>query len=140
MDLKSFPLSTKIFLVITALIIALGSVQTVRELVKLTGLRQQHPFVFGGEAFEGVKDVIQGEKYVSYITDKNLNVDKNIAEFSQAQFSLVPVILDLNNPNHRFLLINCESKPHAQAVLQYYKARPIRQNTLGVILAAREGL
>jgi hypothetical protein len=139
MDLKAFPLSTKIFLGITALVLMLGSVQTARELVRLTGLRQQNPFVFGGEAFAGVKDLIQDEKYVSYITDKNLSVDKNIAEFSQAQFSLAPVILDLNNPNHRFLIINCESKPHAQAVLKYYQARPIRQNNLGVILAAREG-
>jgi hypothetical protein len=138
MSLKAFPLSTKIFLIIIALIIALGSVQTVLDLIKVTGLRQQNPFVFAGEAFEGVKDIIQGEKYVSYITDKNLNIDKNIAEFSQAQFSLVPVILDLNNPNHRFLIINCESKPRAQAVLQYYKARLIRQNNLGVMLAVRE--
>jgi len=140
MDLKTIPLSTKTVLIITALIIVLGSVQTTWELVKVTGLRQQHPFVFGGDAFTGVKDIIQGEKYVSYITDKNLNIDKNIAEFSQAQFSLAPVILDLNNPNHRFLLINCESKPHAQAVLKYYKAQPLRQSNLGVILAAREDL
>jgi hypothetical protein len=139
MNFKAFPLSTKIFIAITALLVGWGSVQTIQELIKLTRLRQKNPFVFGGEAFTGIKDLIQGEKYVGYITDKDLKADKNIAEFSQAQFSLAPVILDLNNPNHRLLLINCESKQRAQAVLQYYKARPVRKNNLGVILAAREG-
>jgi hypothetical protein len=140
MDLKAFPLSTKTFLVIIALIITFGSVQAVRELIKVTELRQQNPFVFAGEAFAGAKSIIKDEKHVSYITDKDLAADKNIAEFSQAQFSLAPVILDLNNPNHRFLIINCDSPQRAKAVLQYYKARPVRQNNLGVILAVREGL
>jgi hypothetical protein len=140
MSLRNLPLSNKIFLGITALAITLGAFQSVMELQKLCVLRRQHPFIFGGEAFAGVKDLINGEKYVSYITDKDLKADKNIAEFSQAQFSLAPVILDLNNPNHRFLIINCESPLRAKTVLQYFHAKPIRQSNLGVILAIREGL
>jgi hypothetical protein len=139
MDTKNIPLSSKIFLGIIAAIIAFSSLQAVLELVKLSGLRQQHPFAFGGEAFAGVKDLIRGERAVGYITDKDFKIDKNIAEFSQAQFSLVPVILDFNNPNHRFLLINCADPRRAAMVLQYYKAIPIKKSSQGAMLAVREG-
>jgi hypothetical protein len=140
MDLKTLTIPTRIFLGITALIVAISGIQSARDLTKLSALRRQRPFFFAGEAFAGAKDIIHGEKYAGYITDKDLKLDKNIAEFSQAQLSLAPVILDLNNPNHRFLIINCESQERAKAVLQHYRARPIRRSSLGVILAVREGL
>ncbi len=137
---KSLPLSAKIVSSIIGLIIIAGAVQTALELTKLCGLREKNPFHFAGDNFAPILNQIRGEKYVGYITDKDMNKDQNIVEFEQAQFSLVPVILTLNDPNHRFLIVNCTSPLKAAAFLKSYGARVLRQNNLGTILAVREGL
>jgi hypothetical protein len=140
MELKNLSLPSRLFFAAAGLMILFSFFQTIGQLNKVIALRRANPFVFGGEKFEGIKDLVQGEKYVGYITDKDFKIDKNTAEFSQAQFALVPVILDLNNPDHRLLLINCDSPQKAIAFMKQYGARPIRGNNLGTILAVRENL
>jgi len=66
-------------------------------------------------------------------------IDRNTAQFSQAQFALAPVILDLNNLNHRFLIFDCDDERRAFAAMQQIHAKPLKRN-MGIILAEREDL
>ncbi|MBF0569421.1 MAG: hypothetical protein HQL18_01430 [Candidatus Omnitrophica bacterium] len=135
---KAFPLTTMITLAVIALAAAAGLVQTVQQLNKLVPLRRERPFVFAGIIFEGARGIIAGEKYVGYLTDRDIKGDKNAAaRFAHAQMALAPIILDLNNPGHRLLIIDCQNPQVAAVILAKIKARPLRQNGPGLIIAER---
>lgn len=135
--LPPLTLTSQISLGVLVLATMIGLVHGIAEIHHLATLRQQQPFVFAGKSLEGIRDLIRDEKYVGFISDRDMN-DKNIsAQFAQYQLALAPTILELNNPRHRFLILDLQDPRHAAMVLTQTQARPLRKNNLGIIIAER---
>lgn len=98
-------------------------------------LRKRRPYVFLGVKFLGLKDFVGHVQYIGYYTDKDLDQNQNAMQFSQAQYVLAPVILDLNNLRHEFIVFDCTSPKAAMDKIKEIGAVPLRVNQFGVILA-----
>ena len=118
-----------IFLALCLILIALNTYQLIPALL------QERPIVFAGIKFAGLGEVLKNEPRVGYITDLNLEEDGNLAEYSQAQYMLAPVILEINNAKTRFLIVNSSSDAAAFEQLQSLGLQPLKRNQFGVILA-----
>lgn len=133
----SLPLRTQITLVIIFLASATGLVHTGHNLYKISQKRREAPFVFAGAPFETIRPLFQGERSVGYLTDRDIN-DKNVgAQFAQAQLALAPIIMDFNNPAHRFLIVDCQDPRQAAAIITRLKAYPVKRSNTGIIIAER---
>ena len=92
-------------------------------------------FYFAGMRFSGLKDFLKGADYIGYYTDKNLSKSEYAAQFSQAQYILAPVILDLNNTSHRFILFDCTTEKKAFEKIKEIGAVAVKKNPYGIVLA-----
>ena len=63
----------------------------------------------------------------------------NSAQFAQAQLVVAPLIMDLNNMEHEFILFDCTSDEKALAKIKEIGAVPVKRNRYGLILARRPG-
>ncbi|MBF0388280.1 MAG: hypothetical protein HQL20_10610 [Candidatus Omnitrophica bacterium] len=117
-----------------------GIVGTVRELTALQAKRRAQPYAFGGEIFAGIKGATGSEKYLGYLTDRDINNDKVAMRFTQAQFTLAPLILDFNNPNHRLLILDFQDLKQAVALAEKMQLRLLKRSPQGLLFAERPGL
>ncbi len=90
-----------------------------------------------GAHFQDIKPLLQGVEYVGYYTNRNLSIPKNNKRYSQAQFVLAPTILDTNNLNHSFVILDCTDKSIVEKKLRQLQAIPIKINQYGIIVAER---
>ena len=95
-------------------------------------------FYFTGVRFSGLKDFLKDAGYVGYYTDKNLSKNEYAAQFSQAQYVLAPIILDLNNTAHRFILFDCTTEKKAFEKIEEIGAIPLKKNQYGIVLAEKK--
>jgi hypothetical protein len=123
-----------IFLGLALILVAVNLVQLVPELIR------ERPIVFAGIKFAGLGDVLKNETRVGYITDLTIEDSGNLAEYSQAQYMLAPVILELNNAQTPFLIVNCSSDAVAFEKLKSLGLQPLKRNQFGVILARNPAL
>ncbi|MEI6437472.1 MAG: hypothetical protein WCO69_01830 [Candidatus Omnitrophota bacterium] len=126
-----------IILAVISLSFAWGIIGTIRDLSALETKRRVKPYSFGGNIFAGVKGATGEEKYIGYLTDRDINNDKVAMRFTQAQFTLAPIILDFNNPAHRLLILDFNDLKLARAAAEKMKLRPLKVSPQGIILAER---
>lgn len=101
-------------------------------------LSPDHPIGFPGIKFSGLTDFLKNERIINYITDLDIKETGPLAEYEQAQFILAPIILDLSNEPHKYLIINCSSDNAARTKLKEWQAKALLRNQFGVILAITE--
>ncbi|VAW15103.1 hypothetical protein MNBD_BACTEROID05-671, partial [hydrothermal vent metagenome] len=58
-------------------------------------------------------------------------------QFAQAQFMVVPTILELNNPDHKYLLFDYEKEADAFKKIKEINAVALKKNKFGIILAQK---
>ncbi|MBF0121904.1 MAG: hypothetical protein HQL21_00680 [Candidatus Omnitrophica bacterium] len=132
------PWKSKIILSAIALAILVGLFLAYHDLTILSAKRRNQPFVFAGKPFEMIKFLFKGERVIGYISDRNID-DKNIgAQFAQTQLGMAPIILDLNNLNHRFLILDCQDERNATNIMMKFNIRPIKRSNTGIIIAERD--
>jgi hypothetical protein len=117
------------FLAACLILIGFNACQLIVKLVP------DRPIAFAGIKFAGLNEILQHETHIGYITDLNIDEDKNLAEFEQAQYMLAPAILELNNAKTRFLIVNCSNDEAAFQKLKEIGAQPLKRNPYGIILA-----
>jgi len=123
------------FLTLVCIAITIGLIGLTWELSKLSAARRDKPFSFYGEQFSGLADVLKGETYVGYYTDKDIQQPVYGAQFEQAQLSLAPLVLDLNQTNHRFIIFDCNDEKECWRKIAEVRARPLKRSNTGIILA-----
>ena len=123
------------FLVCALLIIVFNAVTLYKKTSQLGQIRQQIPFLFLGNKFLGLKEILKNPKYLGYYTDNNLDENKAAMQFAQAQYILAPIILDLNNTDHPFVLFDCSREEIAMQKIKEAGLVPIKRNQFGIILA-----
>lgn len=137
---KNFPAVSKpkiIFILAILIIIATDVWNSSQDIWDLHSKREKNPFFFVGYIFSGLDDILKDTKYVGYFTDKSMDNSAYAAQFAQAQYTLAPIILDLNNTQHDFILFDCENLTTAQQKIKELQLLPIRRNQFGIILTRR---
>jgi hypothetical protein len=87
-----------------------------------------------GFQFMGLEDIFKGVHTVGYYTDKDLDNRLAIAQFEQAQYMLVPTVLDLNNTQYRWVIFDCTSPQAAMEAIKRLGFDPLKIRN-GIILA-----
>jgi hypothetical protein len=87
-----------------------------------------------GFQFMGLENVFKGVRTVGYYTDKDLSNTLAIAQFEQAQYMLVPTVLDLNNTQYHWVIFDCTSPQAAMGAIQRLGFTPLKIRN-GIILA-----
>ncbi len=117
-----------------------GSIDVMHDLKTLFVKRRLHPYFFGGDLFAPIKGASGNEKYIGYLTDRDIKDDKVSMRLTQAQFTLAPVILDLGNSTHHFLILDFQDEKKAFAAAVQLSAKPLKRSPQGIIFAERQGL
>ena len=120
-----------------ALATAAGFIGVARELSDMYVRRQTHPYVFAGDIFAPIRDAAGNAWAIGYLTDRDIKSDAVSMRFTQAQFSLAPVVLDLNNPAHHYLILDFSTPQQAYAAAVQSKAKPLKISPQGIIFAER---
>ena len=126
-----------LFLFGVFLLIAINAFQLVQDLIATHRLRRIAPYPYQGYKFSGLKKFLKNVQFVGYCTDKNLDVTKHAQLFSHAQYELAPIILDLNDAQHEFLLLDYINQNLAKKKIEELKLIPLKQSSDGIILARR---
>jgi len=135
--MNKLPLTKKILWAIITLLAAINIVQTTMNLISIYPRRKPIAFNFAGQKFDGLQKVLKNEKYVGYYTDQNVDTPKPGMELLQAQYMVAPLILDPNNIEHHYVIVNCVNIPAAIQKFKALGARPITGNNNGLFLVER---
>jgi len=128
-----------LFLIAAGVILAFNLYGAIKETAKLAKIRKRIPYTFTGDRFLGLDHFIGKAPAIGYYTDKNIEKDSRAAmQFAQAQFTLAPTLLDLNNLEHEFVVFDCSSPQTAMKKLQESGLSPLKANPHGIILAQRK--
>ena len=138
--MKDLPLRQKIVWGAVALLAAVNIVQTARNLAAIYPRKRPVAFNFAGQKFDGLQKVLKDEKYIGYYTDRDINELGPMMELLQAQHAVIPLILDPNNIDHRYIIVNCANIPAAIEKFRRLGARPVSPNNAGLFLVERPGL
>src|SRR5882672_2790149 len=91
-------------------IFVLNGINLFTALSRAEALKKVIPFYFQGLKFSGLNDVFTDVRSVGYYTDRDLKKDEAAAQFSQAQYVIAPVVLDVNYADQDFILFDCTSE------------------------------
>jgi len=87
-----------------------------------------------GFQFMGLENFFKDVRTVGYYTDKDLDNSLAIAQFEQAQYMLVPTVLDLNHTQYHWVIFDCTSPQVAMAAIQRLGFNPMKIRN-GIIVA-----
>jgi hypothetical protein len=137
--MNNLPLGKKIIWAFIALLAAVNIVQTTTNLISIYPRKKPSAFNFAGDKFNGLQNLLKNEKYVGYYTDQNIDDLRPMMELLQAQHAVIPLILDPNNIEHRYIIVNCVNIPAAIEKFKALGARPVTRNNTGLFLVERPG-
>ena len=129
------PLTQTLFLLGCLVVLGINFVTFGIKLKENRAARVKNPYIFLGYKFLGLNQILGPVDRIGYITDKNIDDRVNAMEFAQAEYTLVPITLDLNNPDHEYLILACTSPEIALAMSREMGWIPLKQNAFGIILA-----
>ncbi|MDE2028420.1 MAG: hypothetical protein KGK03_04875 [Candidatus Omnitrophica bacterium] len=87
-----------------------------------------------GFQFIGLENVFKDIHTVGYYTNKDLKQPLAVAQFEQAQYMLVPTVLDLNHTQWRWDIFDCTSPQIALEAIKRLGLVPMKAHN-GIILA-----
>ena len=105
-----------------------------KEISEGNRLRSQNPALGLGYKFAGLENIFKNESHIGYYTDKNLDDAKDAMDFANAQYRLAPVVLDLNNTRHKFILFDCSNPATALSKIKELGLIPFKINQFGIVL------
>ncbi len=128
-------LKKPVFLTLAFLLCGYNFLSLSKDTLQKIQIRQKTPTLFLGDYFRGLNAFVGTSHYLGYYTDKNLDDNRNARQFAQAQLVLAPIILDLNNTSHEFIIFDCSSRVVAAKKIKEIGAVPLKANQYGIILA-----
>jgi hypothetical protein len=124
-----------VFAFLCCLIIGLNLFSFSQEVMETLRVRKTYPYFFHGLQFSGLNHILKGQRRIGYYTDRNIDDLPNALKFSQAQYILAPIMLDLNNTDCEFIIFDCSSPLVAINKIKALKVVPLQINPFGIILA-----
>lgn len=96
------------------------------------------PSLQPGHEFADLPPFVLGNKKVGYFTDLDLSPENyDTGNFLSAQYQFAPALLDINNSDHTFILIDASSPESAFKISQRLQARPVYFNPYGKLLVQK---
>lgn len=135
--MNDLPLDKKILWSLITLLAAINIVQTAATLASIYPRIRPTAFNFAGDKFSGLEKLLKNEKYIGYYTDGNIDNLRPMTELLQAQHAVIPLILDPNNIEHRYIIVNCADIPAAVEKFKNLGARAVTGNNNGIFLVER---
>lgn len=126
-----------VLLIAFTVIIAINYTHLAQEVIQVSKIRRYQAHQPVGKIFYGLDNVFKGIPYIGYFTDKDLEEAAHNKQFSEAQYTIAPTILDINNTEHEFILFDCLDESLALKKIQEIHAT-ILQKRGGLILARRQ--
>ena len=124
----------QLFFILLVGIITINSIMLTQQIIG----HQGQATGFLGDQFIGLEKIFQNTKTVGYYTDLNLDAPssaRQLAVFQQAQLTLAPILLDLNNTKTAFVIFNCSSPLICLEKINTLGLKPITRNNQGIIIA-----
>jgi hypothetical protein len=137
--MKNLPLSQKVLWSILALLALANITQTAMNLASIYPRKKLTAFNFAGDKFNGLQNLLKNEKYVGYYTDQKITDPRPMMELLQAQYAVIPLILDPQSLEHRFIIVQCADIPAAIEKFKAMGARPVTKSNMGIFLVERPG-
>jgi len=128
-------LAQHIFIGLTLILLGSNLFYSHKQLKEKHAAREKIPYIFLGYKYLGINALIGSNGRVAYLTDKNMDDRVNAMEFAQAEVLLVPLTLDLNNPQHEYVILACSSDEENFKKARELGLTPLRRNPFGIILA-----
>jgi hypothetical protein len=97
------------------------------------GMEQPEP----GLQYADFRKQLEGVRIAGFLSDGNETAEGNDGQFMLAQYMLAPTVLDLNNPGHRYNILDCSTPQAALGILKMIDSKPIYVNAFGKIIAER---
>jgi hypothetical protein len=138
--MKDVPLKIKALWIMIALLAAANIIQTISHLSTIYPERKPVAFNFSGNRFAGLEKVLKNVKYAGYYTDLNINDPRPGMELLQAQYAVIPIILDPESIDHRYVIVNAANIPAAIEKFKALGARPLSGSHAGIFLVERPEL
>ncbi|MCA9400637.1 MAG: hypothetical protein KC713_03350 [Candidatus Omnitrophica bacterium] len=102
----------------------------------MKNLSQLDPmFAQPGFQFANFQEELKGVKRVGFLTNKNITREDNDGHYLQAQFILAPTILELNNNNHEFLILDYTHQYFVFYMIKTLNLKPIDDTGYMKVLA-----
>ena len=91
-----------------------------------------------GTQFKPFKVYLKNQKKIGFLTDKDMSPEHNDGFFSQTQYILAPTIIELNNPNNTFNILNYSQNAFFVYSIMALNATRITSNEYGQALIRRK--
>jgi len=91
-----------------------------------------------GTQFAHFNQYLKDQESIGFLTSKDMSSENNDGFFSQAQYILAPVILELNNPKNQFNILDYEQKKHIIYAMRALKSFRVSNNEYGQALIRRK--
>lgn len=124
-----------ILLGIIGFLILLGLIQTQQTIHSFQLKRKAKPYSFIGDRFAKLQGILKDTPEIGYYTDKPMNTRYTEAQFTQAQYTLAPVILRINKLDLPFIIFDYTEKESALENIKKLGMLPVAQSPSGIILA-----
>lgn len=124
-----------ILLGIIGFLILLGLIQTQQTIHSFQLKRKAKPYSFIGDKFTKLQGILKDTPEIGYYTDKPMDTSYTEAQFTQAQYTLAPVILRMNEFNHPFIIFDYADKESALENIKKLGMIPMTRSPSGIILA-----
>jgi len=128
----------RIFILYAAIALTgLNAFYTFQDYWRSSSRNKNSIFLKPGYHFADLRNHLTGVEIAGFLTDKDTSSENNDGKFLEAQAILAPTVLDLNNPNHPLIVLDCTNMVAAFDILNQLNAEPIYVNSYGKILAKR---
>ncbi len=135
--MKDLPLKQKLLWGLIIILTLVSAGQTIFRLAEIYPKKKPHAFAFTGKKFSGLEKLLKNEKYAGYYTDMPDGKDRTTMELLQAQHEVVPLILDPDSIEHRYIIVNCINIPQAIEKFKALGAIPLTRNNMGIFVVER---
>jgi hypothetical protein len=105
------------------------------------GMRQHiHPteWVEPGDQFRKFRPFLDGEFSVGYLTNEPQKRENNDGFFLQAQYYLAPTIVQLNDPDNKYNIVDSEDINYIRFVFTQTNSKKVTNNPYGQALIVRQ--
>lgn len=136
---KKIPnLSATVFLLAILIHCLFNTVDLIKQAQKNSQYRHAVPYQFSGDKFKGLEQIFKDVAFVGYFTNRDINDPQSNLQFSQAQFTLAPTILDNKNyAAHEYIIFDCSPLTACVEIMKELNAYPFKSSPHGIILTRK---
>ena len=137
-DIKNSLPIQKIFLFCILAIATVNCLFALKDLSLAAARQSQRNIKYPGYEFGDLKQKLPAVRKAGFLTDKDMSPERNDGQFLAAQFIFAPIMLELNNPHHEFIILDYTSLQAALDAMKKDNIHTVYINGHGKILGRKK--